>query len=258
MLKTIRSVFTAERIEEAATMVYLKAIRGDVAAAKIMFTYAAGKGVPDVDPDRLNIDEWHLTVEEAVDARDMKAIMTRLPVGCANHITRAALPALGEGMMEKLGHVLRAPDSKAARRWIKKERFKAERAQREAERARRRAERAQQQAAGNTGPSAIQENERTAPQQPAAAVQEGRSQPVPDSRRSSAAAPAPHGDIGCSPPLPDGRSSSAAPSPHGDIGCSPPLPDGPDGRSSSPHEDPGEGPPLAHGDDGAPTPASGG
>jgi hypothetical protein len=238
MLKAIRSVFTAKRIEEAATMVYLKAIHGDVAAARIMFTYAAGKGSPDVDPDRLNIDEWKLTVEEAVDARDMKAIMTRLPVECANHIARATLPALGEGMMEKMGHVLRAPDSKAARRWIKKERFKAERAQREAEfkaeraqreaeRARRRAERAQRQAAENPGPSADHENERTAPQQPDAPVQERRS-----------------------PPLPDGRGSSAAPSPHGEIQ---------DGQARAPDADchPREGPPIPHGANGLTPPPDG-
>jgi hypothetical protein len=225
MLKVIRSVFTAERMEEVATMIYLKAIHGDVVAAKIMFNYGAGKGVPEVDPDRLDIDEWHLTVEEAVDARDMKAIMTRLPVGCANHITRAALPVLGQEMMATLGQGLKV-DPKDLRRWIKKRQHKAEHERRVAERARRRAERAQQQAAENAGPSANHENECTAPQQ------------------------------GYSPPLPDGRCSSAAPpSPNGDIGCSPPLPDA---RGSSPHEDPREGPPIAHGDNGAPTSASDG
>jgi hypothetical protein len=223
MLKVIRSVFTAERIEEAATMVYLKAIHGDVAAARIMFTYAAGKGAPDVDPDRLDIDEWKLTVEEAVDARDMKAIMTRLPVECANHIVRGVLPVLGGEMMDTLGQGLQV-DPKDLQRWIKKRQRQAERERREAERARRRAERAQQQAAENTGPSA---NECTAPQQRA-----------------------PTGSERCSPWLPDDR-SSLPPSTHGEIG---------DGQARAPDPDghPREGPPIAHGDNGPTAPASGG
>jgi hypothetical protein len=192
-----------------------------------MFTYAAGKGAPDVDPDRLDIDEWKLTVEEAVDARDMKAIMTRLPVECANHIVRGVLPVLGEEMMHTLGQGLKV-DPKDLRRWIKKRQRQAERARREAERARRRAERAQQQAAETAAPSANHENECTAAQQRAAT-----------------------GSARCSPPPPDGRASSAAPSTHGDIGDGQARPPDPDGH-------PRERPPIAHGDNGPTLPASGG
>jgi hypothetical protein len=156
--KAIRQVVTLEDMREVMTMVLLKAKSGDLAAVKILTAHTAGKGVPAVDADRLDIDEWQLTVAEAVDARDMKAVMTRLPVERANDFVRGVLPTLGDEMLEMLRHVASIADPKAVRRWIKKQRHKAERAQREAERARRRAERAQQQVAENADPSATDEN----------------------------------------------------------------------------------------------------
>jgi hypothetical protein len=158
--KAIRQVVTLEDLREVMTMVLLKAKSGDIAAAKMLLAHTAGKGVHAVEPDRLDTDEWQLTVEEAVDARDMKAIMTRLPVECANQIVRGTLPVLGQEMMQKLGYGLRIVNPKDFRRWMKKERRRAECAQREAERASRRAERAQQQAVQDPDPSTNDETGR--------------------------------------------------------------------------------------------------
>jgi hypothetical protein len=52
--KAIRSVVTDECLKEIVAMIYLRAIRGDVAAAKILLAYTCGKSVPDVDPDQFD------------------------------------------------------------------------------------------------------------------------------------------------------------------------------------------------------------
>jgi hypothetical protein len=217
--KALRQVVSLEDMREVMTVVKLKAKSGDMAATKIMFTYAAGKGVHAVEPDRLDIDEWKLTVEEAVDARDMKAIMTRLPVECANDIARAALPALGDGMMKTLGEGLRV-DPKDMRRWIKKRQRKAERARREAERAQRRAERAQQQAAENADPSTNDEPGR-------AGSRERPEYPQHPEHPSGAAAPIANGEETgephCPTPTPDDDSKGGGPIANGENRSTPPA-----------------------------------
>jgi hypothetical protein len=221
--KAIRQVVSLEDMREVMTMVKLKAKSGDLAAVKILTAHTAGKGVPAVDPDRLDINEWQLTVEEAVDARDMKAIMTRLPVECAIEIVRAALPVPGPEMMDKLGYVLRIADPKEARRWIKKQRHKAERAQREAERARGRAERSQQQAAENAGPSTNGETERAESRQRPEPPQRPECPQRPE-RRHGEAAPSITDENGREQPPPD-QTSGPAPSVNAGNGPEPPPPD---------------------------------
>jgi hypothetical protein len=217
MLKAIRSVFTPERFKEVATMVYLKAIGGDLAAAKIILPFA-GK-TPDVDPDRLEIDEWKLRLEQATDARDMKAVMTRLPVECANEIIRAAIGPLGAGMMKKLHYVLQIADPKQARRWIKKQMHKAARTERETQRAQQRAERAQRQAAEN--------NEDLPAATAGRAGLRQRPDPLADGCGSSPAAPSPVGENGERTERPEPDRPAVPPSPVGEIGqpeCPPPDP----------------------------------
>jgi len=138
-LRAIREAFTEERLKEVAEMVYRKARGGDLAAAKIMFSYAGGRPAPAPEPDRLDVDEWKLSQQGAIDGPAMKTVMQRMPAECANVVLRAAMPHIGESMMDTLGRGIKAVDSKEARRKERKEMRNAERARRKAERARRRA-----------------------------------------------------------------------------------------------------------------------
>src|SRR5262249_6955035 len=57
---------TPERMDMLIEKLFAMAHEGDRAAAKLILSYSLGKPVHVVDPDRLDVDEWHLFQEAAV------------------------------------------------------------------------------------------------------------------------------------------------------------------------------------------------
>jgi hypothetical protein len=51
---------TPERMRTLAERLYVRALGGDTAAAKLLLAYALGRPAQSVDPDRLDQDEWRL------------------------------------------------------------------------------------------------------------------------------------------------------------------------------------------------------
>src|SRR5262249_12114049 len=57
---------TPERMDRLIEKLFAMAYEGDRAAAKLILSYSLGKPVHVVNPDRLDVDEWHLFQEAAV------------------------------------------------------------------------------------------------------------------------------------------------------------------------------------------------
>jgi hypothetical protein len=81
---------TPERMDKLIEKLFAMAYEGDRAAAKLILSYSLGKPVHVVNPDRLDVDEWHLFREAAVIPEEFHEI-SRLPdpayqVGTARYL----------------------------------------------------------------------------------------------------------------------------------------------------------------------------
>src|SRR5262245_42097594 len=81
---------TPERMDMLIEKLFAMAHEGDRAAAKLILSYSLGKPVHVVNPDRLDVDEWHLFQEAAVIPEEFHKI-SRLPdpayqVGTARYL----------------------------------------------------------------------------------------------------------------------------------------------------------------------------
>jgi hypothetical protein len=124
---------TAEDLEAIARELLRQAKEGNVAAAKLLLSYALGKPTASVDPDTLDAQEWDNYRRAPDPAQDIGALASRMPLPLACRITRDMLPGLerdwtrqfAEGFRqfnreEQLGAAARA--ERAARRAAKAER----------------------------------------------------------------------------------------------------------------------------------------
>jgi hypothetical protein len=92
---------TPERMRALVERVYAKALEGDMAAAKLLFSYTLGKPAEAVDPDTLDHREWQQFQKEAADDEQIGQVLGSMPVGLACEMARAALPGLAVGMAER-------------------------------------------------------------------------------------------------------------------------------------------------------------
>jgi type II secretory pathway pseudopilin PulG len=81
---------TPERMDRLIEKLFAMAYEGDRAAAKLILSYVPGKPVPVVDPDRVDVAEWHLFQEAAVIPQEFHKL-SRLPdpayqVGTARYL----------------------------------------------------------------------------------------------------------------------------------------------------------------------------
>jgi hypothetical protein len=122
-----------EDLEAVARTLVRQAQQGDVAAAKLLLSYALGKPAAPVDPDTLDAQEWDNYRRAPDPARDIGALAGRMPLPLACRVARDMLPGLdrdwtrqfAEGfrqfnLEEQLGAAARA--ERAARRAAKAER----------------------------------------------------------------------------------------------------------------------------------------
>jgi hypothetical protein len=96
---------TDEDIEAIVRRQVEKAKEGDTAAAKLLLTYTAGKPVPTVDADTLDLQEWEILKNTPVPMEEFEKPLTGMPKSLACDANRIAIPCLRQqyGEVIKLG-----------------------------------------------------------------------------------------------------------------------------------------------------------
>jgi hypothetical protein len=100
---------TEEDIRAVAARLLEGAKAGDVAAARLLLSYAIGKPGDCVDPDTLDRQEWDVFRKGQTTANDLEAVLGRVPVPLACDIARAALPGLRDAAAAQLVEALTEP-----------------------------------------------------------------------------------------------------------------------------------------------------
>ncbi|MFO0969701.1 MAG: hypothetical protein U0793_29430 [Gemmataceae bacterium] len=95
---------TEEEIVAIGKKLVQLALEGNVAAARVLFTYVLPKGV---EPDRVNMDEWEGYRQEQRMEEEMRPIMKSLEPEFALDIVRMLRPAASAGKAALMGEVLR-------------------------------------------------------------------------------------------------------------------------------------------------------
>ena len=100
MLQMFRDNFTDDEMMQICRMLYVKAVGGDISAAKIILSYKIGKPLPAPHPDSIDRDEWDHYQNDAVREQEMKLAMSSLPTHAGNDIIRTALPIMTASRMK--------------------------------------------------------------------------------------------------------------------------------------------------------------
>ncbi len=121
------AAFTPQDLEAVAQALVRQAKEGNVAAAKLLLSYALGKPAAAVDPDTLDLHEWELLRRAPDPAPEMAAAPHRVPLPLALTYLRAVLPPIEDAQADMMRDGLRqmeardraqaeARDRRAARR----------------------------------------------------------------------------------------------------------------------------------------------
>ena len=135
---------SAEDIQAVAEQLLRQAREGNVAAARLLLSYAVGKPAPAVDPDTLDQQEWEQYRRLPDPTPEMAAAPQRLGLPVALTYMRAALPKIAEAQGDMMLQGIRAQEFEEQR----------EAAAREERRARRAVKKAAQAAAPSANGSA--------------------------------------------------------------------------------------------------------
>ena len=108
--RAMADFMTPERTAQFMAMLFERSMAGDMAAAKILALYTAGKSTVGVDPDRLAMDEWMKRMETAVMMQQLPPLLQTpdpaLPLG----MVREAQPLVTRELAHKLGAMLENPE----------------------------------------------------------------------------------------------------------------------------------------------------
>ena len=94
MLQAFRDNITEDEMLQICRMLYVKAVGGDISAAKIILSYKIGKPLPAPHPDSIDRDEWNHFQDDAMSEEEMKLVLSSLPTHAGNDIARASLPIM--------------------------------------------------------------------------------------------------------------------------------------------------------------------
>jgi hypothetical protein len=111
--RAFHAVVTPEDIMAIAGMVLRKAKEGDLAAAKLLFTYVIGRPADAPNPDRLDIDEVSLLQEGYVKA-ELRSRLERLGCFPSANGTMGAGRESGSPAPDKVSRNTRAPSTNGA------------------------------------------------------------------------------------------------------------------------------------------------
>ena len=101
MLEVFRNAISEQEMVELCRMLYLKAVGGDIGAAKIILSYKIGKPLPAPHPDSIDRDEWDHYQNDAIRTEEMKHVMSSLPTHSGNDIVRVSLPVMTTARMNE-------------------------------------------------------------------------------------------------------------------------------------------------------------
>ena len=110
MLTIARQTMTPEKMANVFEAIYVRALTGDMNAAKLLLHYTIGKPGDAPHPDHLERDEWDLHQKNAIAPDEMKQALGRLPCSLGNEIVGAALPAMTAARADELAAQLRGEE----------------------------------------------------------------------------------------------------------------------------------------------------
>ena len=84
MRKAIQDAVTAEDLADVARVIRVLALGGNLAAARLIFSYSAGKPAQGADPDTLDAHELEVRRGAAATEEDMRALFERCPAWLVN------------------------------------------------------------------------------------------------------------------------------------------------------------------------------
>jgi hypothetical protein len=90
--KEMVNFISVDDLKHVVFAIKMKAERGDISAARLLFQYVLGKPLPATDPDRVAVDEWEKLREQARPPREMSEVMNGVPAQVASDVTRIAWP----------------------------------------------------------------------------------------------------------------------------------------------------------------------
>ena len=110
MLTIARQTMTPEKMAAVFEAVYIKALTGDMNAAKLLLHYTIGKPGDAPHPDHIERDEWDLHRKNGMTVDEMKQALGRMPCSLGNEIVSTALPAMTEARASELAAQLRGDE----------------------------------------------------------------------------------------------------------------------------------------------------
>src|SRR5580704_9086695 len=102
MLEVFRNAISEDEMLQICRMLFVKAVGGDVSAAKIILSYKIGKPLPAPHPDSIDRDEWDHYQKDAMNEEEMKLVLSSLPTQAGNDIARVTLPIMTTARMNDL------------------------------------------------------------------------------------------------------------------------------------------------------------
>jgi hypothetical protein len=103
------SAVTKEEVEAIGRVLVKKALDGDVAAAKLLLSYAAGKPAAAPDPDGLDFGELRLYAQAIETTLSLPSVVNALPPDVACGLVQAVRPHIAAGTARQLLEGLTAP-----------------------------------------------------------------------------------------------------------------------------------------------------
>jgi hypothetical protein len=94
--RALLDTVTEEDIRAVVRKLLQEALRGDVAACKVLLAYAIGRPADAVDPDTVDIQEWRMYRDSIARTQDLTGMLATVPPQIACLLARAVLPHLGD------------------------------------------------------------------------------------------------------------------------------------------------------------------
>ena len=107
MLTIARQTMTPEKMTAVFEAIYIRALTGDMGAAKLLLHYTIGKPGDAPHPDHIERDEWDLYQKNGIAPDEMKQALGRMPCSLGNEIVGAALPAMTAARADELAAQLK-------------------------------------------------------------------------------------------------------------------------------------------------------
>jgi hypothetical protein len=107
--RALLAVVTPQDIEAIARMLVERARGGDLVAVKLLLLYAVGRPAEAVDPDTLDVQEWHLFQQLQASAEQVQTALGGLPIEAACATVRAARGPLADAATALLVQGLKQP-----------------------------------------------------------------------------------------------------------------------------------------------------